>query len=153
MNMLERFEQKFDRDPSGCWNWIAAKHERGYGYFYTSSEYSPRKMDYAHRVALFLYKGIRDDTKVVIHKCDNPSCVNPDHLLLGSNEDNTKDMLLKGRVIAAKQRFTAEDQKLAISMRNSGVKVKDIAKHFGCSQGHASRLSRGLRKHFNEENR
>lgn len=152
--MLERFEEKYIKQPSGCWEWVAAHHERGYGYFYTSKEYSNRKMDFAHRVSLFLYKNERDDTKSVLHSCDNTKCVNPAHLRWGSHQDNMSDMVTKKRFKHARQRLTRADMEEAIKMRKRGVMIKDIAKHFDIDDSHASRLSRGLIKQFNkfEEN-
>lgn len=147
--MLERFEEKYIKVESGCWEWTATKHERGYGYFHTSRDYSPRKMDYAHRVSLFLYEGLRDDEKVVLHRCDNTSCVNPTHLSLGSMLDNTTDMMEKGRYISSAQKVTKEQVEEMIKLRGQGVMGKDIAKQFNMSRSHVSRLTRGFRKHYN----
>lgn len=142
--MKARFEKFINKTPGGCWEWIGCKHERGYGYFYTPQEYSKRKMDYAHRVSLFLYKGERDDTLCVMHSCDNTSCVNPDHLSYGTHCDNMVDMTSKGRNKPGTQKLTDLDYELAQFMREEGVMVKDIAKYFNIDRGHASRISRGL---------
>lgn len=143
--MRARFEKKFLKRVSGCWEWIAAKHERGYGYFYTHPDFSQRKMDYAHRVSIFLYKGIRvGDTLSVLHICDNPCCVNPDHLRIGTHMDNMLDMATKGRCKSGKQRLTLQDYKLAVSLREQGVTVKDIATQLKCDRSTASRISRGV---------
>lgn len=149
--MLVRFEAKYVKSPSGCWEWVGAKHERGYGYFYTHPDFSDRKMDYTHRVSLFLYNGMKPNSNdCVLHKCDNPSCVNPDHLMIGTHKDNMLDMVGKSRFISPRQRYTEADCQMAMKMRDAGFKIKDIALFFKCDRSHASRMSRGLIRQFNK---
>lgn len=149
--MLERFEEKYDKKDNGCWEWSASMHDRGYGYFYTSREFSKRKMDYAHRVALYLYNGLElKSTDEVCHKCDNTRCVNPDHLVVADHTYNMKDMIGKKRW-RVNQKLSKSDVELAIFMREEGAMLKDIAKHFECDEGHCSRITRGHRKYFNED--
>lgn len=88
----ERFWAKVARSD-GCWLWLAAKDGCGYGHFYPES----RKLMKAHRMAWELLKGSIPDCLCVLHHCDNPSCVNPDHLFLGTKKDNTQDAIAKGR--------------------------------------------------------
>jgi hypothetical protein len=76
-----------------CWNWTGAKTDRAYGIYAPL----PGVLLRSHRVAYALHnKGI-DESMVVCHKCDNPSCCNPNHLFLGTLKDNTADMVAKGR--------------------------------------------------------
>ena len=88
-----RFEEKFMPEPnSGCWLWIAACYSSGYGAFwYQGTQHG------AHRVSWMMNKGEIPDGLWVLHKCDVRACVNPDHLFLGTVQDNTRDMLSKGR--------------------------------------------------------
>lgn len=75
-----------------CWNWVAGKEYGGYGMF------GIRDIVYrAHRISWILAYGEIPDGLWVLHKCDNPSCVNPNHLFLGTAQDNVDDMLAKGR--------------------------------------------------------
>lgn len=149
-SLRKRFETKFKVSENGCWEWEACKHGRGYGYFYTHPDYSKRKMDFAHRVSLFIYKGEKPpDDLCVRHKCDNTSCVNPDHLVLGTHQQNMEDMMVRGRYKPPNQRYTERDSILAQKMREAGFSLKDIASLFNCHTSHASRLSRGLIKNFN----
>lgn len=76
----------------GCWEWSGGRFERGYGAFEGSS--GSRR---AHRVSWELHRGPIPDGLKVLHRCDNPPCVNPDHLFLGDDVDNAADMTAKGR--------------------------------------------------------
>lgn len=146
MTMLERFESKYEPIPeSGCWIWTACQHELGYGYFHTSKEYSTRKMDYAHRVSWYLYKGEKPpDNLLVCHKCDVPQCVNPAHLFLGTIGDNMRDMVSKQRWSRGKIKLSEKDVVEIMKLRKSGIPVLTIAKQFGISKSHCSRVSRGF---------
>jgi len=90
----ERFWVKVDKsDTSGCWEWTGNKNGSGYGLFMVRS---PKK-ELAHRVSYRWDRGSLPPEKLVCHRCDNPGCVNPSHLFLGSARDNIIDMVEKGR--------------------------------------------------------
>lgn len=144
--MLERFEEKFEPvTESGCWVWTAGQHERGYGYFYTSKDYSKRKMDFAHRVSYHLYNGVKPKAgESVCHRCDNPSCVNPAHLFLGTHEDNMRDMARKGRGVVPQQKVSGYEVEFMKYLRyGRGGQVKDIADLVGLSPSQTSRVLKG----------
>ena len=140
--ILERFEEKFTKS-AGCWEWHAAHHGRGYGFFHMGKTNNSRRQEYAHRMSYKLYVGDLEDYESVCHKCDNPRCVNPDHLFKGSHMDNMKDMREKGRYKNGREKLTSLDREFAVFMREHGVMVKDIAEHLNIDRGHASRISRG----------
>ena len=80
-------------DPSQCWTWTGTKSNQGYGMFSVFGYSHP-----AHRLA-FLLSGGAFGSEVVMHTCDNPGCVNPLHLRAGTHQENSDDMVAKGRVV------------------------------------------------------
>lgn len=77
----------------GCWLWMAQRDRDGYGRFF----FEGASQQLAHRCAWILCNGAIADDLVVRHSCDNPSCVRPEHLLLGSTIDNQSDKTARGR--------------------------------------------------------
>jgi hypothetical protein len=75
-----------------CWEWLGGKQNTGYGIFYFNSI-----LQLTHRYSYEYYNGIIKNKLFVLHKCDNPPCLNPNHLELGTQTDNMKDMSLKNR--------------------------------------------------------
>jgi hypothetical protein len=90
---IERFERNFFINVwNGCFEWIACLDGRGYGTFWTNRGCG------AHRIAFELYCGPIPSGLWVLHHCDNRKCVNPSHLFLGTQFDNMRDMVRKGRM-------------------------------------------------------
>ena len=89
---LEKFQRKIIR-TRGCWEWAGGCFTSGYGSF----RLADRRNLLAHRVAWMIVNGPIPQGKVVRHSCDNPRCVRPDHLLLGTHADNVKDKVDRGR--------------------------------------------------------
>lgn len=87
-----RFWSKVDKSTGDCWIWIGGKTRDGYGQIKFNG--STRR---AHRVIWELTFGAIPPNTHVLHKCDNPSCVNINHLFLGTDRDNTIDKVSKGR--------------------------------------------------------
>jgi hypothetical protein len=129
--LRQRFEAKLRITP-GCWLWTAYRNSAGYG-----TIKSGRTMEFAHRLAYEFYVGPIPPGLYVMHRCDNPSCANPDHLVLGSQLDNIRDMEGKGRarhingerLPAAK--LTEDDVR---AIRESAESDDGLAPRFGVSK-------------------
>jgi len=89
---LDRFMSHVLKAESGCWLWTAFKMPSGYGNFRT-----PCRHELAHRAAYRIFCGDLEPGKDVMHSCDYSSCVNPEHLTLGTRRDNMIDAKQKGR--------------------------------------------------------
>src|SRR4051812_17585161 len=86
--LMGRLEGKRYISENGCWEWIGARNPKGYGMISIDS-----RMYVVHRIMAELYLGLdpSDKNAHVRHSCDNPSCFNPEHLLVGTNDDNVQD--------------------------------------------------------------
>ena len=92
MSIEETFWSKVEKSESGCWLWAGTMASNGYGRFQLD-----RKSRWAHRVAYQFAVSPIPEGLCVLHRCDNPPCVNPEHLFLGTQQDNLADMVAKGR--------------------------------------------------------
>jgi hypothetical protein len=97
--LREPIEVRFERfytinETTECWEWHGGKNNIGYGMIRDADK---KGMRTAHRVSYEIHKGKIPKGKCVLHTCDNPSCVNPDHLWVGTHQENTDDMIAKNR--------------------------------------------------------
>ena len=85
----DRFHNKYQPDSdTGCWNWTGSISNKGYGRMTEKQPDGRRRTIYAHRVSYEMHHGPITDDRVVDHMCDNPHCVNPDHLQLLTHKQN-----------------------------------------------------------------
>jgi len=87
-----RFVSK--KENNDCWEWHGSNDGKGYGHIMRETGRSPAK---AYRVSYEMHKGPIPKGLIVRHECDNPKCVNPGHLILGTHKDNSEDMVKRGR--------------------------------------------------------
>lgn len=122
------------RRSDGCWEWLGRRQNNKYG----SHTFYGRDW-LAHRLAYQLLKGDVSPDLDVCHHCDNPICVNPDHLFLGTHLDNMRDMVRKGRLRVPKKwnsphaKLTQEQRKAAILMIQEGDSYDNVGKQFNVS--------------------
>lgn len=130
-----RFWEKVD--PSGdCWVWTGRARNRGYGVVSVDG-----RGRLAHRVAWELERGPIPEGLNVLHRCDNPPCVRPDHLFLGTQADNMADMTEKKR-----RRCPKLNQSTAANLRqdlSSGMTHRAAAAKYGISRGMVSHVHAG----------
>ena len=143
---IERFEEKYIPEPnSGCWLWDAGYKSNGYGQFTLNG-----KEERAHRAAYKLYVGEIDRDMQVLHHCDNPACVNPNHLFLGTVRDNMDDKVAKrrqGKELTHPCCTVTEDKIRAIKneLAVGRLMQKEIAKQFDVSDAMVSDIKHGKR--------
>lgn len=145
MSDADRFWAKVDRSGD-CWLWTAAVDRKGYGRFSVGGQRDAQGnrrngMVGAHRFSCELEHGPIGDTRLwVLHRCDTPACVRPNHLFLGTPLDNVRDMDGKGRRINGQLRGTAHPNSVLTERavreifalyRAGGVTQAALAKKFG----------------------
>jgi len=147
----ERLMEKVVISDSACWEWMGARYWTGYGLIIAN------KVRYAtHRASYMLYTGDIPAGKVVCHKCDNPPCVNPAHLFLGTKAENSADMVNKQRSATGerngKSKLTEMQAREILSLRDSGKSLRLVADHFGVTKKTIHFIWQGVNwKHLHQE--
>ena len=132
-----------DGDLDKCWLWLGGKTPKGYGIFWLRHGVSVR----AHRYALSLYSG-RVPSQYVLHKCDNPSCVNPTHLIEGTHGDNMKQMADRKRATREERHHKAvlrraEVAAIVLLHRGAAYTTRELASMFGVHQATVAEIIQG----------
>lgn len=139
---------KIKKPGDDCWLWVGSMHKLGYGILTRNN-----KLLKAHRYSWELFRGKIPDNINVLHKCDVRNCVNPSHLFLGTQKDNMRDCVKKGRHKIPPVRYgeqnhnsklkRTEVEQMRDLRKNSEMAYKEIAKLFGVSTMTALRAIRG----------
>lgn len=128
--------------PIGCWLYDGAKETNGYGYLSNPFAAQPKFIT-AHRAAWIFANGSIPEGMRVLHKCDVRACVNPNHLFLGTDADNRRDMLSKGRdfsrLLTAQQ---AREIKDALKHLRPGLQT-ELAKKYNVSRNVIHKIRKG----------
>lgn len=137
-NTIRRFLSKIKIEDTGCWIWTAST-VGGYGCFLRNK--------YAHRFSYEYFYDVIPEGLCVLHHCDNHLCVNPEHLFLGTQEDNMRDMVEKGRSTFGekhpKAKLTESDVVHIREMYDNGIYTqKEIAKKYEISKSSVSCIVR-----------
>ncbi len=122
-----RFETRFVRS-SGCWQWTGGKDNDGYGMFWLRGTNV-----HASRASYEIYTAPVPRSKQVCHRCDNPGCVNPDHLFLGTQKENVQDSIRKGRRIRNRKIIDEKMARKIHSLIVDGLKSREISESLSVS--------------------
>jgi hypothetical protein len=147
LTALERWEQKIIPEPNtGCYLWISCHNPYGYGWTMMGREDNAlmgrgRRTTavLAHRKAWMLFRGPIPGGMDVLHHCDNPPCVNPDHLYLGTQQENARDMVRRKRWSPPSQKLTHDD---VLKIREDRRPYRIIAAEYSVGIGAISSVKR-----------
>ena len=140
MSVKERLLFRSD-DVGKCREWTGSTSKRGYGYMTIN-----KKSFRVHRLAYESVHGVIPVGMCVLHSCDNRKCINPKHLFIGTNADNTKDMIDKGRMVVGEElpqtKLTKNDV-MKIRYMLGIIPQTEIAKKFNVARTTISGISTG----------
>lgn len=144
----DRYWANVNKVEGDCWIWTGAKRNyKGYGTIALPGRGNGSIT--THRFAWKLAFGDIPEGLHVLHKCDNPSCVNPEHLFLGTNNDNVQDKCKKGRLNHVKgeksgvSKLTEKDILLIKQLRKDGLLHREIAEKLNITKGNVGFILRG----------
>lgn len=146
-HLMRRLLNGLDK-TTNCWEWKRAINGKGYGTLTVD-----HKTERAHRLMFKLFYQVDIDGWCVLHKCDNPLCINPEHLFLGTLADNMQDAMRKGRLKVPTSSLFGEANPAAVLTQadvnvirdhlRAGATQAQIAILFGVSESNISRIKRG----------
>ncbi len=142
-----RFWQNVRKIDGGGWEWTGHRDEKGYGRMSMNGRFCR-----VHRISLHLHSGFNIfDDLCVLHRCDNPWCVNPDHLFCGTNKDNSDDRDQKGRNVVMRGSSNGRakiDEATALAIKRALAtgteQQKQIAKRFQTTEWIVRAIKKGI---------
>jgi hypothetical protein len=134
-----RLLERRDIDPeTGCWHYNGATTGNGYGYIRYGNE-----MAYTHRVSAVLFLDFElASCLYVLHRCDTPTCFNPDHLFFGTAQDNARDAVAKGRTRGGKKLTGDQVVRIKYLLRD-GRTHRSIGQEYGVTTANIGQIARG----------
>lgn len=137
-------DKKWTINPiTNCWVWQGARNHTGYGVVW-----SGKGNTYTHRASWMQHNGPIPEGLLVLHKCDNTSCLNPEHLFLGTYADNTADAMAKDRHVYGtrhgRSKFTEDDVRHIRSELSAGCTYGSLAKQYSVTKKAIRDIDRGI---------
>lgn len=145
---IDSFHQKYRVSPHGCWEWVQGRFNGGYGKF-NKRAVKYGLSQYAHRTSWIIHFGPIPEDLQVCHRCDNPGCVNPQHLFLGTSQDNMQDASKKGRMNTWERLHGAQHGRAKLTLdqvrniQGDDRPRKEIAQEYGVSLSRISKIKQG----------
>ena len=135
------------RKGEGCWEWTAATYPGGHGAFWGGGSRSEGRLVRAHRFSYEVHIGPIPEGAHVLHRCDNPRCVRPDHLELGDHAKNMRDAglrrLMRRGARHGMARLTEDDVRAIRKLRASGMTQAEAGARFGVARSTVQNIDRG----------
>lgn len=147
-DLRQRLLSKVDTtDSNSCWNWTGSKNHKGYGRVSYRLNGKEVKLA-AHRLSYALKHNTDPANLLVCHSCDNPGCINPDHLFLGTVKDNNRDAFNKKRnkTIGERNKKLTTEQVVEIKrlLKDSTISDYNLSKQFNINPGTIFNIKNGL---------
>ncbi|KKP77809.1 MAG: hypothetical protein UR73_C0010G0003 [candidate division WS6 bacterium GW2011_GWF1_35_23] len=154
---IENFKIRFwklvdlkDKSDSDCWNWLSIKDKDGYGKIKIRIEKGKFKRFGAHRISYMIHNGKIEGDLCVLHSCDNPTCVNPNHLRLGTHQDNARDKKIRNRqphpkgILHGGAKINVNDViRIRSLYKNKNIKLISIAEEFNLTISTITNIATG----------
>lgn len=121
------------RGGDQCWDWSGSKDSNGYGRIHFAPEPGQRRCELIHRIGYAIHHGPIPAGMVVMHTCDNPSCVNPKHLRLATQAENLRDRDAKGRHRHNPSLFSPEQVERIAADYAAGMTLKALGTKYGAN--------------------
>ena|ERR1700733_8097685 len=146
-----RFEKHIIKIPGACWEWLAGKNERGYPKFAMVNAEAEiphatktHRMESGNRVSFRIYKGPIPAGMKIRHTCDNPGCLNPDHLIPGTQKQNMEDMVSRGRQARGERSGSSRLTNVQVAAIRLDTRIlRLVAADYPCTLNSIAKIRRG----------